>query len=531
MTLPRSGNATSTVRPESLRGSETPRLWTKPLRELTPETSHGFSVIEFAAVFLGITLYPWQKWLLIHALELLPDGRYRFRKVVVLVARQNGKSTLLIVLALWWLHVDADLQAQNIDPHDFLVLGVAQSLEAAEGFWAKAVAFMNPDDPEQHVPALAKYSKPPVLGTGKKSIRTNEGAEYTVRAANRKAGRGKSASRIIMDETREQQSWDAWAAISKTMNNTWNPQLWAISNAGDSRSVVLMHQHELLLSAVEDWDMYVEGGTMAAEEWANSHDASAALFEWSADRDLPIDDVTGWAQANPALGYGHMTYATLLSDFRGDPEGVFRTEVLCQWVTAKVDTWLSPLRWSECVDAESEPAPDAPLFIGLDTAANRGMTYLAVAAPRTDGLAHVEVIAQRAGMLWATEAAEEVVTRWGCISVAIQGRGAPASEFVQALKARGVEVFEVERSGLGASTGMIRDMVRDGRLRHRDQPVLNVAVSGGVARRITEQMLWDRMGSVVDVAPLVAVTNALYAMDQANYTVRSAYESHGLMVI
>jgi phage terminase large subunit-like protein len=38
---------------------------------------------------------------LIHALELLPDGTFRFRTVVLLVARQNGKSTLMQVLTLW----------------------------------------------------------------------------------------------------------------------------------------------------------------------------------------------------------------------------------------------------------------------------------------------------------------------------------------------------------------------------------------------------------------------------------------------
>jgi phage terminase large subunit-like protein len=57
-------------------------------------------VIEFARLFLGLELRPWQKWLLIHALELTPDGRYRFRKVVIIVGRQNGKTKLIEVLAL-----------------------------------------------------------------------------------------------------------------------------------------------------------------------------------------------------------------------------------------------------------------------------------------------------------------------------------------------------------------------------------------------------------------------------------------------
>ena len=110
-------------------GSVTPRLFTPPLRELTPETSLGFEVIEFAdwarnrleeldatrAVgddidYLGLMprLLEWQRWLLIHALELLPGEHSvpRFRTVLLLVARQNGKSTILTVLTLWRLFQD-----------------------------------------------------------------------------------------------------------------------------------------------------------------------------------------------------------------------------------------------------------------------------------------------------------------------------------------------------------------------------------------------------------------------------------------
>ena len=83
-------------------GSETPRVFTPPLRELTQETSLGFEAVRFAEV-CDIALYPWQRWLLVHALELDAsltvstmherdrlDPIFRFRKVVVLVARPAG---------------------------------------------------------------------------------------------------------------------------------------------------------------------------------------------------------------------------------------------------------------------------------------------------------------------------------------------------------------------------------------------------------------------------------------------------------
>lgn len=87
-------------------GSSVPRIWTPEQRILTPETSYGYGVIEFADKVLGQPLDPWQQWLVIHLGELLPDGRPRFRTALALVARQQGKTHLSKVLTLYWLFVD-----------------------------------------------------------------------------------------------------------------------------------------------------------------------------------------------------------------------------------------------------------------------------------------------------------------------------------------------------------------------------------------------------------------------------------------
>ena len=112
-----------------LYGKETPRIYTPPLRELTPETSYGFSVIDFASDVLGIELFPWQRWFCIHALEADEDGGFRFRRVVLLVGRQNGKSTVAQVIVLWALFVLGVA----------LVLGTAQDLDTSEETWEGAV--------------------------------------------------------------------------------------------------------------------------------------------------------------------------------------------------------------------------------------------------------------------------------------------------------------------------------------------------------------------------------------------------------
>lgn len=515
------------------RGFAEPRLWTPPLRELTPETTHGFNVIEFAKLFLGLTLYPWQQWLLIHALELNEDGTYRFRKLVVLVARQNGKSTLLMVLAMWWLFVDSDSFPEHLPAKDFLVLGTAQNLDLAEESWQRAVALCDPDDVGDEqiaLPVLQELTQRPRRQNGKRALRLKSGAQYQVRAASRKGGRGKAACRIIMDELREQQNWDAWASISKTMNATFNSQLWGISNAGDSRSVVLLQLRTSLLKTLDEWERYVEAGLVEVEAFAATHDVTSGLFEWSAPEGCELDDPDAILQANPSIGYGFMTWDMVMSDLANDPESVFRTEVLCQWVTAMVDTYIDPRAWQLCADRSSQPI--GRLMLGVDTSADRSKSYVAVAGVRADGLVHCEVIMERTGMLWVPAFVAEVAAKQNISTVAIQARGAPATEFIPLLTEQGLTVFEVGGTWLGASAGQLRDKVRDKRLRHLDQPLLNMAVAGGVTRKLGDIRVWDRVGSVVDIAPLIAAGNAVFAVEMAtDETVRSAYEDQSLLVL
>ncbi|MCI0687236.1 MAG: hypothetical protein L0Y54_08375, partial [Sporichthyaceae bacterium] len=115
-----------TVRAPRLLGCQRPRLWTPPLRKLTRATTRGYELTEFAEI-TGEPFMPWQRWLAIHALELNPDGTYRFRVIIVLVARQNGKSSWKRTVSLWRLYVD---DART-------VLGVAQDLALAREQWSK----------------------------------------------------------------------------------------------------------------------------------------------------------------------------------------------------------------------------------------------------------------------------------------------------------------------------------------------------------------------------------------------------------
>ncbi|RJT88157.1 terminase [Cryobacterium melibiosiphilum] len=513
-------------------------MWTKPLRPLTRETSMGFEVVDFALMFLRVTLYPWQVWFLIHALEIHDDGTYRFKRVIGLVARQNGKTKLITVLAAWWLFVDSDRFPEDVHPRDFKVLGTAQNLDIARDAWAAVGRFCDPLDDES-IPALSGSTEKISGSHGFEALILKNKTVYEIRAANRGAGRGKSAARVIMDELREQRTWDAWAAISQTTKAVFNSQLIGISNAGDSGSVVLLHQRKAALAFIEAWESMVESGVQDIEDFANGHDTSLGIFEWSAPDACAPDDVQGILQANPSIGHGVITLDSIRADREGMPDREYRTEVLCQWVTAAVATYLDNGGWIDCADAPDEInegstlAEGSQLVLGIDTSGNRAMSFLSVAGYRDDGLIHGEVIAQRAGMLWVPAVVAKICEKFGITHIAIQARGCPAAEFVEPLRELGFTIVEISGMALGSSAGRIRDRVRDRTIRHRSQGLLDIAVSGGVTKRLGEVQVWDRTASVVDIAPLVALSNALYGLEtlpSADSTA-SYYEDNDLMVL
>jgi len=500
-------------------GRTEPRIFTKPLRELTPETSRGFEVIKFALAFLGVDLYPWQKFLLIHALEILPDGQYRFKRVIVLVARQQGKTTLASVLAAWWLFVDSKRHPDMVPPVKFKVVGVAQNLDIAREPWAAVKMWCDPEpntdeERELALPALQNATAKVSDTNGKEGIYARSRAHYEIRAAAN--ARGKPAARVLMDEMREQKTWTAWNAVSQTLKSFWSGQMWGISNAGDSSAVVLSTQRKAGLESIAEWEEYVEAGIMSAEDFANSHDVTLGLFEWSAPDGCALDDVDAILQANPSIGHGAMTVQSALSDIRGMTEAGYRTEVLCQWVVADVDSFIDVKEYRLRVVALEDLAiaKGSRTVWGVDTSHDRSTTWLSAAVLTEDGSPFATVRLKRAGMMWLPEYLAELAEASGQWEVAVNAKGCPAMEFIEPLKKLGFTVHEFDGPKYAIATGRYRDAVRDEKLVVVKQPDIDLAVQGGVVVPYADNMAWSRPKSLpIDIAGLIAETIALYALE------------------
>jgi hypothetical protein len=472
---------TATVQiPQSpaILGNTEPRLWTVPLRELTPATSYGFAVCEFARDVLGEPLDPWQEWLAIHAGELLEDGRPRFRQVVVLVARQAGKTHLLKTLALFWLFVE----------NWPLVVGMSTNLNYAMESWLKAV------DQAETTAILSAQLAAVRLANGEQEMRTVQRARYKVAASNRRGGRSLSIDRLILDELREHHDWSAWNASVPAMNARPHGQVFAISNQGDDTSVVLESLRAAALG-------YMDGG---------EGDPRLGLFEWSAPDGCELDDPEAIAAANPNAGR-RVHWDDLLGPARrakaagGEEEAGFRTEILCQRVRM-LNPAVDPGAWMRCKDPGDLTSARSRLAVCLDVSPSGEHATLAAAAVLGDDRVRVETVAAWEGPRCTDQLRRDLPGWMARLRPQALGwfpagpAAALTSDLADRRKSgargwppRGVTVSEI-RGEMAPVVMGFAEQVAAGRIAHSGQALLDAHVGGAERLRRGDTWVFSRKG-------------------------------------
>lgn len=349
-----------------VKGRVEPRLWTPPLRELTPDTSFGYDLIDFAET-IGWPLDPWQRWLAIHIGELLPDGCPRFRIVLTMVARQNGKSVFCRLLTLYWMFVETV-------PYIF---GINSTRDTAKKSWKEAIKMA------ESIEMLAEELPPRHVNKqiGEEAFWNNHGSTYLFGAPNSRAGRSLTIDRAVIDELRQHKNRDAWDALIPTMNAVPDAQAVIITNEGDESAIVL---HELLDLATE----FIETG---------QGDSRLGLFAWTSPRGADPTDVEALAYANPDLGNRIQLDALLGQAMQakragGETLARFRIEIMCQRV-ALLDSAIDEYAWNDSgTDTPIDLAQHRDkLALCLDVSIDASHATL-MAAATVDAITHVEVI-------------------------------------------------------------------------------------------------------------------------------------------
>lgn len=498
-----------------MMGKTEPRLFTPPLRELTPATSLGFACVEYAKSVLKKSLYPWQAWALIHALEIVGElggeWKFRFRTVLFLVSRQNGKTVLSEVIASFFLNI---LCVDSI-------FGTSLSLDKAEEVWEAVV------QDQESIPELSAELQRVGRTNGSKKLILTGLRQYKVGAPTRRAGRGDSNDLVMLDEIREQRNWETWAASVASTNAKPNGLVMCFSNAGDPDSIVLRQLRAQAISSItgekaRDFGGEVDGDTLG-------------LFEWSSPDGAKTDDMDALAQANPALGYGYLTERALLSNRATFPENKFRSECMCQQVETILPQPFPDGAWDAGLDSFSQIAPESEIYFGIDLSQNRRWAVIAAAGLREDGNMHIEVVARQIGTEWAYKWFEERQKKTP-MNLAFQGRGCPVVGLAEQIcTLPNINRFAIEGGELTASWGRFWDAVaanepesvRGGmKVFHLSQPVLDAPAKTMQLRNLGGGVeLPDRVKSPDDPSPMIACFVAFAAATQTRKQEKKIYES------
>lgn len=232
--------------------------------------SYGEEFLEWAEDTQGIHprrtegLRWWQTMAAWRALEHDIDGLLVWRNVLMTVSRQVGKSWLLRAIMLWRIQKGLDWG----EPQQ--VLHVAHKSLAAMEVWRPAARW-----------AVAEPGFKTRWATGEQCIEfMDDGSRWMIQAANEGAGVAFSLSMILVDEAWRISRTIVDGALDPTLAESYNPQLWLVSTAGDSNSDLFGTYRSRALRTLTDPD-------------------NTLLIEWSAPDDADITSPETWRMASP----------------------------------------------------------------------------------------------------------------------------------------------------------------------------------------------------------------------------------------
>lgn len=451
-----------------------PRVFTPPLRDLSePDASWGHDFIWFCDERLGEPLSDWQEWLAVHSLEVLtkekaiefalledepeaelakverlysrpvvrggrpiPNGRLRFTKVVILIARQNGKTDFVKKLLKWAL-----FRKRMKD-----VMAAAQTLNKAIDLWNEVLLEVERDKSLSRNLGRVDHSK-----GGQTMWTKGKRGRYRPVGIDENAGRGDTLDLLYIDELRTQKDFTGVNALEATTTVPDNGLIITTSNAGSDHSVVLRDYRQLAMKPIVE------------KTWNNTRQG---LFEWSADPSAGIDDEDAWRQANPDLGNGRITIATLRAARESTPEATFRTERLCQWVDELADD-KQPLldvdEWNRFFVDDAKPTGDMGLAVDLSWSSAEAAIVAAVPCGSRYFLSLNPL--REFDRVETVDAVVRAVDLNDPVGVALEMTG-ERSTLAHPLESEGIDVTRMSRLHAADASALLLQLFREGRLIH-----------------------------------------------------------------
>lgn len=453
-----------------LIGSQTPRFQLAP-----PAVSSAAREAIDLCDQAGMPLDLWQQNVCDLMLGERSDGSWAAFEFGLIVPRQNGKGAVLEARELAGL----------------FLFGEEHIVHSAHEAGTAAEAFLRMKNLIDGTAWLSKRVKKMIGSPGRQYVLLHSGQRLSYKTRTGSGGRGFSAPTVILDEAQ----------------NLTSQQIAAIFPL-----VSTFHYGQLIYAGTVKAGSRTFRGVV--ERGRQQIGARLGYAEWSVDDDADSNDPLSWAAANPAYNirisadYVQAEHDSLVA---AGAESEFRQERMSIWPPEDAIGTVIPIaEWNAGEDLQAKmPAPVT--VVGVAVSPNREWASVGVAAVRPDGKTYVELIEHRAGADWLLPWLADPARAWDSPEFVID-QGSPTVTMLAAMVASGLNVRVSDTAAYKAACANFVDDVRYGRLVHRGQQPLTDAAFGVKEHRVGDSWVYARRDSGVIVAPLEAVTLAVWAL-------------------
>lgn len=449
-------------------------------------TSAGDEAVDLAAS-AGLLLDPWQQFVMRNAMGERGDGRWAAFEVGLIVARQQGKGSVLEARELAGLVLFGEMQ----------IVHTAHELKTSMKHFKRLIRLLDGSDD------LRKRVKKVINSNGKEGLEMVNGAVLECLARTKNAGRGFTGDLVVLDEayalTEEQME-----ASAPTMLAVDNAQVWYTS------SPPLDATSGQILMTLRDRAETGAAGRLAWFDYGLAGDLDQI-------EEMDLDDKAAWLAALPSMRSGRVREENVqvMRDLLTNKG--FAREILGVWPPKPSQAGFRVIAerfWTAMLDPASAIAGRPA--IGVYVPPDRSYSAIAAAGVREDGGRHIELTGNdeqgddyRPGTAWIVPRLKRIDGHNPSVIVIDDKAIADEAE------AAGLVVHRAVVADVVTGCQLLFDGVagpdQGGRnVHHLGQKDMTDAVAGAVKRKIGNSWAWERHDLSSDVGPVAAASLALF---------------------
>ena len=328
-----------------------------------PRAAEAFELEEWQQAVVG-NLFGWKQ----------RDGLRRYREVLLLIARKNGKTPLAAGICNYLLFCEGESGAE--------IYGAAADTDGTRALWDAAIGQR---DDEPHMSRNSKIYK-----TTKTIERQNPKGWFRCVSSDRRRGHSYNTYAAVLDELHLHQDAKLVDAFESSTSARDEPLIIHLT----TRDV----ERESVCNDKEDYALKVRNGVIDDPAFLPVCYLIDEEDEWEDGWDERWEDEDNWLKANPNLGvskkWSYMRRRIKLSKERPSRRNsILRLDLNVK--TGAASSWVELPKWDKCSDVDPHDIEEAAewreeqlrnmegeaCFAGLDLSANRDLTALTLWFP------------------------------------------------------------------------------------------------------------------------------------------------------